>query len=139
MTTGGPDGDLFTGTDDAAGGQDVFENDQPPLVGSDGVALMDFIHDLTYREVHAFTVGFVPLFLGLFLMPFTPAISTAFLGLAVLLTSAAIVDRHRPSKPLRYIVKEPHYYLGGELLAALFGVLWVGLVGIFGTLVGVVL
>jgi len=128
--------ELFTGTDDAAtdGGQEVLPNDQEPLAGSDTIGLRAWLYDLTYDEVHAFTVGFAPMFTGLLLLPFAPSVGVVLLGLAAVLTSAAIVEKHKPTKTLRYVVREVHYYLGGQTLAAVLGVGWLGLVSLAGHL-----
>ena len=140
---GSDDGEtaLFTGTEDAetaTDGGEVMPNDQAPLSGSDPIGLRAWLRDLTYDEVHAFTVGFCPMFTGLLLLPFAPAIGTALLGLGTLLTSAAIVQKHKPTRTLRYIVREVHYYLGGQALAVFLGVGWVGLVSVLSALAGVV-
>jgi len=134
------DTDLFTGTEDAGtatDGGEVVGNDQPPLAGSDAIGLRAWFKDLTYDEVHAFTAGFAPMFTGLLLLPFVPSVAVVLLGLAAVLTSAAIVEKHRPTRTLRYVVREVHYYLGGQGLAAVLGVGWVGLVALVGQLVEV--
>lgn len=141
---GSDDGEtpLFTGTEGAAapgGSEEVTENDQPPLAGSDTIGLRAWFKDLTYDEVHAFTVGFAPMLTGLLLLPFVPSVGTVLLGLSAVLTSAAIVEKHKPTKTLRYVVREVHYYLGGQFFAALLGVAWVGLVALLGHLAGVLL
>ncbi|AGC65530.1 hypothetical protein K745_gp05 [Haloarcula hispanica virus PH1] len=126
-----PDDDgLFTGTDDADRPGPPPGQTSDPLQGSDPVGLKPWLDDLTYDEVHAFTVGFAPMWTGLLLLPFMPRAATSLLALAALLTSAAVVEKHRPTKALRYIVREVHYYLGGQAIAATLGIGWVGLVGV---------
>lgn len=127
--------DLFTGEEGARadggtahGGGEVVGNDQPPLAGSDGVGLKAWLRDLTYDEVHAFVLGVAPMLLGLVLLPFVPLVGTIFLGLAALLTAAAITNYHLPNRALGYIVREVHYYLGGQALAAVLGIGFVGVV-----------
>lgn len=133
---------LFTGTDDVgdavADGGRVLPNDQPPLDGADTIGLMAFVRDLTYDEVHAFVVGFSPMFTGLLLLPFVPEIAVVMLGLSAFLASAAVVEKHKPTKPLRYIIREVHYYLGGQVSAGILGIVWVGIVALVSHLVGVV-
>lgn len=130
--------DLFTGTDDArSGDEEVLPNDQPPLAGADTIGLVAWAKDLTYDEVHAIGLGFAPMLTGLLLLPFAPRFAAAMIGLSTVLTSAAIIDSHKPSRPLRYIVREPHYFLVSQLSSVVLGVMYLGLVALLTQLVGV--
>ncbi|AAY24932.1 ORF 6 [Haloarcula hispanica virus SH1] len=130
---------LFTGSDDAAQAGPPPGQTTDPLQGSDPVGLKPWLADLTYDEVHAFTVGFAPMFTGLLLLPFVPTVAVVLLGLSAVLTSAAIIEKHRPTRTLRYVVREVHYYLGGQAVAAFLGVGWVGIVAALSHLAGAVL
>jgi len=137
---GSDDGEtaLFTGTEGPSRAGDDSAPERPPLQGGDPIGLQAWLRDLTYDEVHAFTVGFGPMFTALLLLPFVPRVATTLLGLSALLASAAIVEKHKPTKALRYIVREVHYFIGGQTLAAVLGIGWVGLVSALGHLAGVV-
>jgi len=135
VSVGNDDG-LFTGSDDAESVGPPPGQTTDPLQGSDPIGLKPWLDDLTYDEVHAFTVGFAPMFTGLLLLPFVPSVAVVLLGLSAVLTSAAIIEKHRPTRTLRYIVREVHYYLGGQALAAFFGIGWVGIVAALTHLAG---
>lgn len=129
---GSDGGDLFTGQDDAQSTGEVVDNSQPPLDRGDSVGIQAWLSDLTYDEVHAFTVGFAPMYVGLALLTFTPWIGTGLLGVSFALTVTATTEKHAPTKTLGYIIREVHYFLGGQTVAALLGTLTAGLLAVLG-------
>jgi len=131
--------DLFTGSDDPADGpfSSPDGTDPDPLDGDDPTDdARRVLTDLTYHEAHAFAIGFGPLFIGLLLFPFLLGPATILVGVSALTTALAVVQYHRDTRPLGFIIREVHYYLGGGVLAAVLGVLWVGLVRLVTVFVG---
>lgn len=99
------------------------------LEGTDYVGLKAWWNDLTYDEVHAFVVGFGPMFFATvayaigFTAPAQGAIALVALGFAV-----AFKQTDAPSKFLKILPRSVWYYSGG-----VFGG------GVFGTVFGAVL
>jgi len=132
--------DLFDGEESANSstnskansGEEVLPNDQPPLGGDQSIGIEAWLKDLTYREVHAFVAGFAPVLVGLLLIVAAPALAGEVLVAGVGLTLAALGERKLRNRALRYIVKEPHYLLGGQALAVLVGVIVLGTIQVLG-------
>lgn len=133
------DGPLFAGvegaeeteqpTDEAS----VVDSDQPPLPGGATVGLMPFVKDLTYREVHAYTFGFVPWFLAI--VTGNAALVAASVGVVIV----AILGRKtkRFARVPKYVLKEPHYTLCGALSAYISASLALGFASVAASLFGV--
>ena len=134
---GGDDGEtaLFAGVDDTtrSDGGEVVENDQPPLAGSMPVSVTAWMKDLTYREVHAFTFGFVPWFLGV--------VSSSSLlvaaGVGVVLVATYGQSTRRFASVPKYVLKEPHYAQGGAFIAYVLASLALGLMSVLTAWAGV--
>ena len=115
----GEERNLFDGVEGGARGSHLSSGSLPAQPG--GVAamlrggLLEWWRGLTYREWHAFTVGFIPWFL--FLVTGHPAL----LGAAVGVVLACLGYRKLPNRVLRAIVQEPWYCLAGGALGWLAG------------------
>lgn len=131
-------GDLFDGEESAnsTGSAEVVPNEQPPLGRGDMIGLTAWLKDLTYDEVHAFTAGFGPVLFGLLLIATDPTLAGQVLVGGFGLTMAALGERKVRNRALRYVVREPHYLLGGQALAGIVGVLLLGTLRFLGFGVG---
>lgn len=85
------------------------------LKGSDSISIRAWLADLTYDEVHAFTVGFVPWAL------YAVVESDALLGAGIAVIMMALGHKAIETKTLRYLVREPHYALGGAVIGLALG------------------
>ena len=137
--------DLFTGTDDAAksdgpttDGGEIVDNDQPPLTGGMPIDVEAWLKDFTYREAHSATVGFAPMYVGLVLLLLVPTAGTALVVASAALTTAVLLRPSAVHSQLRYVVKEPHYYVGSTALAALAGIVTIGAVVILATILSAI-
>jgi len=119
------EGELFTGTEEATA--DTSPG-QKPLGPTSKVRPGEFLKDLSYREVHAFVLGFGPVLVGLLLAAFSQDLALTFLTGSALLFMAAIGERKLPTRFLRYVVKEPHYLVGGQATAGMVGSVLLALV-----------
>lgn len=117
---------LFCGVEDAATDGGV---ERSPLAEGDSVDPAAWAADLTYAEVHSFTIGFggvllattltlLAVLLAPLLTPVAVATWFALGGLALV----ALGVRKLKTRTLRYIPKEPHYYLGGAAIALLLSI-----------------
>lgn len=99
-------------------------------------ALERTISHLTYRELHAFGAGFIPLFVGLVLG------FDALVALAIPLTVAALgCVRCTPivgGRVAQWAIKQPHYLLLGQLIGLLLGGTAVAIIRVVGFIAGVV-
>ena len=131
---------LFTGTDDADADAEQEKAEPVHTTGhgpSTPVSLSAVLGNVTYAETHAFTVGFAPMFLGLFLLAIAPKVGVTFLALAAAVASMAITGKHVENRALSYIIREPHYAMGGGVLGLLWGLLLLGGLAAFTNLLGV--
>jgi len=119
------EGELFAGTESAT--TDTSPG-QKPVGPTSKVDPREFLADLSYREVHAFVLGFGPVLVGLLLAAFSHDLALPFLTGSALLFMAAIGERKVPTRFLRYVVKEPHYLVGGQAVAGTVGSLLLAMV-----------
>ena len=89
------------------------------LRGSDSVELTAWFKDLTYNEVHAFVVGFAPMFFGVvaFILGYEKLAGFAF-GVVGLLFAVAYKERTAPHPTLKILPNNVWYFGGGVVLAA---------------------
>lgn len=130
------DGSLFSGVEEGSKttGQAPLKGGDPLTSGSldPRTIVTRWAKDLTYDEVHAFVVGFVPWFLY-FLTG-----HVALLGAGIVVIAAALGLRKLPNRTLGYLVGEPHYCLGGAALGWLLGSVAFSAFRVVDALIGVV-
>lgn len=75
---------------------------------------------ITYKEIHSFALGFLPVCLLLLLTPFFAQAAPPLLLVVVTVTLGGIWTNKVPrGHPRRWLCKEPHYAWGGQLVAVL--------------------
>ena len=128
---------LFDGVEERTHGALTGDNHLVPPSGSRSAmlrgAFLEWWRGLTYRECHAFIVGFVPWLL--FLVTGHPALLAAAVGVVL----ACLGYRRLPNRVLRAIVREPWYCLADGVLGWLAGAIvlaWTRLLAVLGGLVG---
>jgi hypothetical protein len=133
--SGAPDSGLFDGVEDST--QEPLSRDDSMTPQSGGFEAMlqgmirEWWQNLTYREWHAFVVGFLPWFL--FLVIGHPLLLAG--GIGVLL---ACLGYHRlPNRALRFIVREPWYCLAGAGLGWMLGAITLAWTQLLTVLAGV--
>lgn len=95
--------------------------------GSTPVDPLALARDLTLDEVHSFTIGFGIMLLatvataGALLAPQLIGPATALWSTATLLALVAVGVKKAPTRTLRYLPREPHYFLGGAGIGAVVG------------------
>lgn len=104
--------------------------------------MVEAVSGISNRELHSAGIGFGPLFIGLVLLGL-PAIwttiSNLLLALSVVLGMVAVVGLKTKSKKLsRQVRLEPHWMLGGQVVAAVLGVACLALVRVVALLGGLV-
>lgn len=130
--------ELFTSTEDAE--RPPAQDDDRPLGANDHVDLREWWKDLTYKEVHAFVVGFAPPFVALVLtaLGYTGMAGTLW-TLTLLVFGVAYGTKKLAgtlNRTMRYIVPEPHYAAGGAVLGILTGTPLMGLISLMATPAG---
>jgi hypothetical protein len=86
---------------------------QPPLKGTDKVNVVEVFRDLDYNEVHSLTLGLSLAFLAVV----SPVYREFFAIAGISLLFIALRLRKAPTgSKYGYIVREPHYYIGGLVL-----------------------
>ena len=87
------------------------------LKGSDSISVRGFLDDLTYKEVHAFEIGFAAWAL------YGATGEAVLLGLGIAVIMIALGEKALDNEVLRYLVAEPHYALIGSAVGLVFGLL----------------
>jgi len=116
----GDESDLFDGTESAAPVEDGEANDGKPFDPAGQPMTLpaiarEFVAGITYDEIHALIAGFAPWYL------FVVTGHPTMLALATFVTASAVGLRWKPTRPLRYILREPHWCLGGGVLGWILG------------------
>lgn len=127
------DGGLFSGVEDGPAQRAGTDPVVPPMPDLSLTGMVEPIvrawwEDLTINEFHAFTLGFAPWFL--FVVTGHPAMLAA--GCAVIL--AAMGLRKFENRPLRVVVREPWYCMGGGSLGWMVGAWTIALLKLIGVL-----
>jgi hypothetical protein len=128
---------FFNGVETSSSNFPSREENVMPESGSTETIVRDMLHkwwkDLTYREWHAFVVGFVPWFL------FFLTGNSLLLGAAIGVVLVCLGYQRVPNRALRAIVREPWYCLAGGALGWLAGatvLAWARLLSVLGGVVG---
>lgn len=78
-------------------------------------AMTRWAADLTYDDIHAFGIGFIPLFVGL-------AVGFGPLVTASLLVGVAALGHHKlNNRAFGYVVRNPYYAFSGQFVAIVTG------------------
>lgn len=139
-------GDLFDGVEGASSPTP----ETPPPEPSAGIGtkeiVRDYVDSLTLDEIHAFVLGFAPIYVGLLLLALpVPAVLpnvmlTIGLGIGLLATiGAGLLPGGRVvNRALGYVRVNPHYAIGGQAAGAMAGSLCMALLKVGALLMGAV-
>jgi hypothetical protein len=116
--------DVEQANDNSLAGGDEIQPDGALPFDLQGI-LSQWASGLTYDEVHSFTVGFAPIFVGLLFLglPGIPMwIPNGLLFLGLVLGGVAVLGISTRSEKLsKYARLEPHYLIGAQAIAAAVG------------------